>query len=104
MKNFSATNASKSASQGYYHNMAEGIVLCSAFVVEAVLIAAGNLLTVLLFAFNRKLRRKSLFLVINMAFSDAMIGAVCLPLFFEFSRLSDLNLSYGKLYMSRRCG
>ena len=42
-----------------------------------------SLLTVLvvLFAFNRKLRRKSLFLVINMAFSDTMLGAVCLPLY-----------------------
>ena len=81
MKNFSATNASNSESQGYHHTLAEGIVLCSAFVVEAVLIAVGNLLTVVLFAFNRKLRRKSLFLIINMAFSDAMLGAVCLPLY-----------------------
>ena len=81
MKNFSATNASNSASQGYHHTLAEGIVLSSAFVVEAVLIAFGNLLTVVLFAFNRKLRRKSLFLIINMALSDAMLGAVCLPLY-----------------------
>ncbi|CAH3173697.1 unnamed protein product [Porites lobata] len=81
MKKFSATNASNSASQGYHHTLAEGIVLCSAFVVEAVLIAFWNLLTVVLFAFNRKLRRKSLFLIINMAFSDAMLGAVCLPLY-----------------------
>ena len=76
MKNISATNASNSANKDYYHTLAEGIILCSAFVVEAVLIAVGNLLTVVLFAFNRKLRRKSLFLVINMAFSDAMLGAV----------------------------
>ena len=81
MKNISATNASNSANKAYYHTLAEGIVLCSAFVVEAVLIAFGNLLTVVLFAFNRKLRRKSLFLIINMAFSDAMLGAVCLPLY-----------------------
>ena len=81
MKNVSATNASNSASQDYYHNMSEGIVLCSAFVVEAVLIASGKLLTVVLFAFNRKLCRKSLFLVINMSFSDALIGAVYLPLY-----------------------
>ena len=81
MKNISATNASNSASKDYYHTLAEAIVLCSAFVVEAVLIAVGNLLTVVLFAFNRKLRRKSLFLVINMAFSDAMLGAVCMPLY-----------------------
>ena len=81
MKNISATNASNSTNKDYYHTLAEGIVLCSAFVVEAVQIAFGNLLTVVLFAFNRKLRWKSLFLVINMAFSDAMLGAVCLPLY-----------------------
>lgn len=55
MKNISATNASNSANKDYYHTLAEGIVLCSAFVVEAVLIAFGNLLTVVVFAFNRKL-------------------------------------------------
>ena len=81
MRNISVTNASNGASKDYYHTLAEGIILCSAFVVEVVLIAVGNLLTVVLFAFNRKLRRKSLFLVINMAFSDAMLGAVCLPLY-----------------------
>ena len=83
MRNISVTNASNGARKDYYHTLAEGIILCSAFVVEAVLIALGNLLTVLvvLFAFNRKLRRKSLFLVINMAFSDTMLGAVCLPLY-----------------------
>ena len=81
MRNISVTNASNSASKDYYHTLVEGIILCSAFVVEAVLIAVGNLLTVVLFAFNRKLRRKSLFLVINMAFSDAMLGTVCLPLY-----------------------
>ena len=80
MRNISVTNASNCASKDYYHTLAEGIILCSAFVVEAVLIAVGNLLTVVLFAFNRKLRRKSLFLI-NMAFSNAMLGAVCLPLY-----------------------
>ena len=81
MRNISVTNASNGASKDYYHTLAEGIILCSAFVVEVVLIAVGNLLTVVLFAFNRKLRRKSLFLVINMAFSEAMLGTVCLPLY-----------------------
>ena len=48
------TNASNSASQDYYHTLVEGIVLCSAFVVEAVLIAVGNLLTVVLFTSFKK--------------------------------------------------
>ena len=50
---------------------------------EAVVITAGNLLTIFLFAFNKKRRaRKSLFLVMNMAFADLFLGGVCLPLFF----------------------
>ena len=50
---------------------------------EAVVITAGNLLTIFLFAFNKKRpARKSLFLVMNMAFADLLLGGVCLPLFF----------------------
>ena len=49
---------------------------------EAVVITAGNLLTIFLFAFNKKRpARKSLFLVMNMAFADLLLGGVCLPLF-----------------------
>ena len=60
---------------------ADGIALCSAFVFEAVLIVAGNLLKIAFFAMKKKLRKKSLLLVINMAFADAMLGAVSLPLY-----------------------
>ncbi|CAH3030613.1 unnamed protein product [Porites evermanni] len=52
-----------------------------AFVFEAVLIVAGNLLTIAFFAMKKKLRKKSLLLVINMAFADVMLGAVSLPLY-----------------------
>ena len=60
---------------------ADGIALCSAFVFEAVLTVAGNLLTIAFFAMKKKLRKKSLLLVINMAFADVMLGAVSLPLY-----------------------
>ena len=39
---------------------AEGIALCSAFMLEAVLIVSGNLLTIVLFALEKTLRKKSL--------------------------------------------
>ena len=35
-----------------------------------LLIVVGNLLTIVLFVVNKELRKKSLFLVINMAFTD----------------------------------
>ena len=49
---------------------------------EAVVIVVGNLLIIILFALNKKLRsKKSLYLVLNMAFADLFLGAVCLPIY-----------------------
>ena len=63
----------------------EGIAWCIVFAFESVLIVAGNLLTIILFAVNKKLRKKSLFLVINMAFADLMLGAVSVPFYIYFT-------------------
>ena len=49
--------------------------------IEAVLIVGGNLLTICLFVLEKKLRKKSLLLVMNMAFADVMLVAVSLPLY-----------------------
>ena len=83
MKNISATIASNNTSSSSMEDLpskAEGIAWCSAFALEAVLIVVGNLLIIGLFAVNKKLRKKSLFLVVNMAFADLIFGAVSLPL------------------------
>ena len=58
-----------------------GLVLCSALALEAVLIVVANLLTIVLFAVNRNLRKKNLFLIVNMAFADLMLGTVSLPMY-----------------------
>ena len=60
---------------------AEGIAWCSVFLLEVVFVVVGNMLTIVLFAVDKMLRKKSLFLVINMAFADLMSGAVSLPIF-----------------------
>ena len=62
----------------------KGIALCSALILSSVLIIAGNLLTLVLFAVTKPLRRKSLFLVMNMAFADLMLGAFTLPFYIFF--------------------
>ena len=88
MENTSTTTASKktsSLSTKDFPSKAEGIALCSAFASEAVFIVIGNLLTIVLFAVNTKLRKKSLFLVINMAFADVMLGALTLPMYVYLS-------------------
>ena len=60
---------------------AEGIALCTGFILSFVFIVVGNLLTIVLFAANRSLRKRGLFLVINMAFADLMLGTLTLPLY-----------------------
>ena len=61
-----------------------GIALCSAFILSSVLVTAGNLLALVLFAVTKPLRRKSLFLVMNMAFADLMLGSFTLPFYIFF--------------------
>ena len=61
---------------------AQVIAWSCALASEAVVIVLGNLLTIVLFTFNRKLRnKKRLYLVINMAFADLVLGGASLPLF-----------------------
>ena len=64
-----------------FPSKAEGIALCSAFILSSVLIIAGNLLTLVLFAVTKPLRRKSLFLVMNMAFADLLLGTFSVPFY-----------------------
>ena len=73
-------NASESASM-IVGSKAEGIALCSAFILECVFIIVGNLFVIILFAANKGLRKKSLLLVINMAFADLMLGTLTLPIY-----------------------
>jgi len=60
---------------------AEGVALCAAFIFSFLFIVVGNLLTLVLFAVNRNLRKRSLFLVIIMAFADLMLGMLSLPIY-----------------------
>ena len=59
----------------------EGIAFCSVFILQFVLIVVGNAFTIVLFAVYRRLRKRSLFLVINMACADLMLGTVTLPIY-----------------------
>ena len=79
-----ATNTSSENATGpsrIIPSKAEGVALCAAFILTFVFIVVGNLLTIVLFVVNRRLRKRSLFLVINMAFSDLLLGAVSLPIY-----------------------
>ena len=83
MRTEAATNNSENAtgSSRIVPSKAEGIALCTAFLLVFVLVVVGNLLAIVLFAVNKSLRKKSLLLVINMAFADLMLGILSLPLY-----------------------
>ncbi|XP_066021452.1 adenosine receptor A3-like [Pocillopora verrucosa] len=59
----------------------EGIALCSALTLTFILVVVGNLLTIVIFAKNKNIRKKYLFLVVNMAFADLFLGALSLPVY-----------------------
>lgn len=84
MKDTSTANATLQSSSGLTEVLPckmEGIAWYSAFTVMSVLIIIGNLFTIVTFAFKKKLRRKSLLLVVNMAFADLILGAVSVPIY-----------------------
>ena len=63
-----------------------------ALATEAVFIVVGNLLTIVLFALNKKLRsKKSLYLVLNMAFADLFLGGISLPTYVYSLALGQLK-------------
>ena len=87
MENISATTALNNtflSSTKDLPSKSEGIALCITFAIAAVFIVVGNFFTIVLFAVNTKLRKKSLVLIINMAFADVMLGALTLPLYVYF--------------------
>ena len=63
----------------------EGISLVSAFMFETIVTVGVNLLAIVLFVQDKKLRKKRFFLVMNMALADVMLEAVSIPLFVYLS-------------------
>ena len=93
------TNVSTSTSSSSFSSMtklfpnAQIIAWSFAFSAQAVAVVMGNMLAIALFAFNKKLRKKkSLYLVMNMAFADLMLGVIYLPSFI-FSLVNPENQS-----------
>ena len=51
----------------------------NAFILSCVFVIAGNLLILVLFAVRKAIHKKGFFPVMNMAFTDLMLGAFALP-------------------------
>ena len=85
MTNVSASTTSSFSSRAKIFSNAQTIAWSFAFSAQAVAVVMGNMLAIALFAFNKKLRKKkSLYLVMNMAFADLMLGGIFLPSFIFF--------------------
>ena len=63
------------------------------FFLFSFFFVVGNLLTIVLFGANKRARKKSLFLVINIAFADLLLGAFALPVYSYITIKSDYQLS-----------
>ena len=59
----------------------EAIAWCVAFSTEALAVVIINLLTVVIFATNRQLRKRKYYLLFNLAIADFIVGAVAMPYF-----------------------
>ena len=57
----------------------EAIAWCAAFSIEALVVAIFNFLTIVLFATNRRLRKRKFYLLFNLAIADFVVGAVAIP-------------------------
>ena len=96
MENISSANISKEieiTSPTNTLSRLEGIAWSSVLFLFSFFIVVGNILTIVLFAANKRARKKSLFLVINMAFADLLLGAFCLPLYSYFIISSGYQIS-----------
>ena len=76
----------------------EGIAWCTAYMLASIFIVVGNLLTIVTFVLTKnRFRKKSLFLVINMAFADLMLGAVSLPVYIYIIGMDHSGLWRGTM-------
>ena len=85
----------------------EGIAWCISLSFLSTFIVVGNLLIIILFAVNKRVRKKSLYFVINMASADLMLGTLGLPLYVKFFistdyyRISTPKMNWTLVYVSR---
>ena len=62
-----------------------------------VFVVVGNLIPIVLFTVNKRLRKRSLFLIISMAFADLMLGALSMPGYIFFVGAEIFQLWTGSM-------
>ncbi|XP_048583210.1 adenosine receptor A3 [Nematostella vectensis] len=67
-------------------------IWCGLYALEACAIVAFNILTLLTFAMNRSLRRPGIFLLLNLAVCDTLVGLAAIPVHITwFAKWSPSN-------------
>ena len=80
---------------------ADSIALCTTSILSFLFIVVGNLLNIVLFAVNKRLRKRSLFLDI-MALADLIFGT-CVASYLHLTLLGQVS-SFGKVVGRCVCG
>ncbi|XP_078364481.1 sphingosine 1-phosphate receptor 1-like [Oculina patagonica] len=59
--------------------MEEGYFWCSLFILEAIIVVVLNLFTIIVFTKDRKVRKRSTYLLINLSAADMGVGGLVIP-------------------------
>ncbi|XP_031568932.1 adenosine receptor A3-like [Actinia tenebrosa] len=62
-------------------NPSVGLLWCSAFSFQAIGILVSNCMTIVTFGLNKHLRKRSVYLLINLSIADFLVGILPLPLY-----------------------
>ena len=68
------------------------IAWCATFILETSLIILGNAITIAIFSSKKQKNQRSFLLMMNLAVSDLLIGAVALPLYVYHAGIHPLHL------------
>lgn len=60
-------------------NREEGYVWCTLFLVEAVIVIALNMFAIIIFTKDRRVRKRSTYLLVNLSAADMGVGALVIP-------------------------
>ncbi|XP_022803414.1 D(2) dopamine receptor-like [Stylophora pistillata] len=89
MENFTAKSSDHDSSPSSHK--IEAAIWCPVFTIEASVIVIGNLLTVIVFARDSRVRKPSSYLIISLALADLCIGLFVLPLWiYQLTGLGEL--------------
>lgn len=65
--------------KSFHVNKEEGYAWCTLFFVEAAIVIALNMFAIIIFSTDRRVRKHSTYLLINLSAADVGVGALVIP-------------------------